>query len=65
MSQALFASDYPHLRRDLAVACRHEVEASPDLSENERQGVLDANGLKLFPRLGSHHCRKFTPSKES
>ena len=40
-------------------ACRHEVEASPDLV---RQGRLDANGLKLFPRLGSHHhCRKFSP----
>jgi len=53
MRQVLFGSDYPYLRRDLAVACRHEVEASPDLTENERQGVLAANALRLFPRLGA------------
>jgi 6-methylsalicylate decarboxylase len=53
MGQVLFGSDYPYLRRDLAVANRHEVEASTDLNENERQGVLAANALRLFPRLAS------------
>lgn len=53
MSQVVFGSDYPYLRRDLAVACRPELEASPDLNETERQGVLATNAVKLFPRLAS------------
>jgi 6-methylsalicylate decarboxylase len=51
MSQVLFGSDYPYLRRDLAVSCRHEVEASPELDNEERTEILAANAIKLFPRL--------------
>jgi predicted TIM-barrel fold metal-dependent hydrolase len=51
MSQVLFGSDYPYLRRDLAVACRHEVETSEELDSAERRAVLADNALKLFPRL--------------
>lgn len=51
MDQVLFGSDFPYLRRDLAVACRHEVETSPELGSEERLGVLSGNALKLFPRL--------------
>jgi hypothetical protein len=36
MSQALFGSDYPYLRRDLAVACRHEVSTGKDGVERLR-----------------------------
>jgi 6-methylsalicylate decarboxylase len=53
MGQVLFGSDYPYLRRDLAVACRCEVQESVAINEDERGGVLAANALKLFPRLGS------------
>ena len=53
MGQVLFGSDYPYLRRDLAVACRREVQESVAINEDERGGVLAANALKLFPRLGS------------
>lgn len=53
MSQVVFGSDYPYLRRDLAVACRHELAANPDLDEKERERVFAANALKLFPRLAS------------
>jgi aminocarboxymuconate-semialdehyde decarboxylase len=28
----LFGSDYPYLRRDLAVCCREHIEASPELT---------------------------------
>jgi 6-methylsalicylate decarboxylase len=28
MGQVLFRTDYPYLRRDLAVACRHDIEMS-------------------------------------
>ena len=51
MGQVLFGSDYPYLRRDLAVSCRGEVEDSEELSADESRAVLADNALKLFPRL--------------
>jgi 6-methylsalicylate decarboxylase len=51
IGQVLFGSDYPYLRRDLAVACRHEVETSTELDSEESRTVLADNALKLFPRL--------------
>jgi 6-methylsalicylate decarboxylase len=53
MGQVLFGSDYPYLRRDLAVACRHEVETSVGLDREESRAVLADNALKLFPRLAA------------
>jgi len=53
MGQVLFGSDYPYLRRDLAVACRHEVETSAELDGEESGAVLAGNALKLFPRLAA------------
>ena len=53
MGQVLFGSDYPYLRRDLAVACRREVETSEALDSAERRAVLAGNALKLFPRLAA------------
>jgi len=51
MGQVLFGTDYPYLRRDLAVACRHEVEASLELDSEESRAVLADTALTLFPRL--------------
>lgn len=53
LGQVLFGSDYPYLRRDLAVACRHKVETSPELNSEESRSVLAGNALKLFPRLAA------------
>ncbi|WP_172174497.1 amidohydrolase family protein [Paraburkholderia elongata] len=53
VDQVLFGSDYPYLRRDLAVACRHEVETSPEFDSEESRAVLAGNALKLFPRLAA------------
>jgi predicted TIM-barrel fold metal-dependent hydrolase len=53
VGQVLFGSDYPYLRRDLAVACRREVQSSPELNEEERRNVLAGNGLTLFPRIAA------------
>jgi predicted TIM-barrel fold metal-dependent hydrolase len=58
MSQVLFGSDYPYLRRDLAVSCRREVETSPELDAKERDAVLAANAIRLFPRLGALALKK-------
>jgi predicted TIM-barrel fold metal-dependent hydrolase len=51
LNQVLFGSDYPYLRRDLAVGCRREVESSTELNVNERRVILAGNALGLFPRL--------------
>jgi predicted TIM-barrel fold metal-dependent hydrolase len=53
MDQVVFGSDYPYLRRDLAVGCRSEVENSPELDNGESRAVLAGNALKLFPRLAA------------
>jgi len=53
MGQVLFGSDYPYLRRDLAVRCRLEVETSAELDHKESRAVLARNALKLFPRLAA------------
>jgi aminocarboxymuconate-semialdehyde decarboxylase len=58
MGQILFGSDYPYLRRDLAVACRGEVETSPELDSEESRAVLADNALKLFPRLSGLRSSK-------
>jgi aminocarboxymuconate-semialdehyde decarboxylase len=53
MDQVLFGSDFPYLRRDLAVSCRSEVEQSPILTGQENRAFLSGNALKLFPRFGA------------
>jgi predicted TIM-barrel fold metal-dependent hydrolase len=55
MGQVLFGTDYPYLRRDLAVSCPHEIRASAELTEDERQRVLVGNAKKLFPRIAARH----------
>ncbi|SMG48986.1 amidohydrolase family protein [Paraburkholderia susongensis] len=56
MDQVLFGSDYPYLRRDLAVACRHDVETNAGLDSEESRAVLAGNALKLFPRLAARRA---------
>lgn len=51
MTQVLFGSDYPYLRRDLAVGCVGEMARTEELTDGERRSVLSENALKLFPRL--------------
>jgi 6-methylsalicylate decarboxylase len=54
MDRVLFGSDYPYLRRDLAVSCRQEVASSSELDANESRAVLSKNALSLFPRFANH-----------
>jgi aminocarboxymuconate-semialdehyde decarboxylase len=53
VDRVLFGSDFPYLRRDLAVNCRVEVEKSAELNGEESAAVLSGNALKLFPRLAT------------
>ena len=60
MGQVLFGSDYPYLRRDLAVSCRSEVESSAELQANEARAVLAGNAFELFPRFAGHAAAQTT-----
>jgi 6-methylsalicylate decarboxylase len=51
MGRVFFGTDYPYLRRDLAVTCRHEVQTSLELDSEESRAILADSALKLFPRL--------------
>jgi 6-methylsalicylate decarboxylase len=53
MGQVLFGTDFPYLRRDLAVQSRVELESTSALTDAERVGVFGMNALRLFPRLGA------------
>ena len=51
MDQVVFGSDYPYLRRDLAVASPRRIAASAELSADERVQVLGGTAARLIPRL--------------
>lgn len=53
IDRVVFGTDYPYLRRDLAVSCREHIQASPELSDGERTAILGATAAKLIPRLAS------------
>jgi 6-methylsalicylate decarboxylase len=51
LDRVAFGSDYPYLRRDLAVACRQHIQADPELTDSERAAILGGTAAKLIPRL--------------
>jgi predicted TIM-barrel fold metal-dependent hydrolase len=51
MDQVLYGTDFPYLRRDLAVQSREDLESTSAVTEAERTAVLGASALTLFPRL--------------
>jgi aminocarboxymuconate-semialdehyde decarboxylase len=53
LDHVVFGTDYPYLRRDLAVSCREQIEASPELTDSERTDILGRAAMKLLLRLAS------------
>ena len=51
LDRVLFGSDFPYLRRDLAVSCAKAIEETAELTADERTGVMSGNAISLFPRL--------------
>jgi predicted TIM-barrel fold metal-dependent hydrolase len=51
MDRVLYGSDYPYLRRDLAVASLEHLRRSAVLKDAERSAVLGESVLSLLPRL--------------
>jgi aminocarboxymuconate-semialdehyde decarboxylase len=51
IEQVVFGSDYPYLRRDLAVASARRITGSGELTANEQLAVLGGSARALLPRL--------------
>jgi len=51
LEQVMCGSDYPYFRRDLAVGCIAALRDTEELAAAEREAVLGANAVKLFPRF--------------
>jgi len=51
ISQVLFGTDFPYLRRDLAVESKQKILQSRALNDSERRAILEGNPSCLFPRL--------------
>jgi len=50
-SQVLYGSDYPYLRRDLAIGSREHLARTTILNDADRTAVLSENALTLLPRI--------------
>ncbi|HEY3673809.1 MAG TPA: amidohydrolase family protein [Acidimicrobiia bacterium] len=51
IDHVLFGTDYPYLRRDLAVSARAHIADSPHLTADEKTAVLGGTALRLLPRF--------------
>jgi aminocarboxymuconate-semialdehyde decarboxylase len=52
IDRVLYGTDYPYLRRDLAVGSRAAIAKTQALTDSERQAVLGGTAAALLPRLG-------------
>jgi 6-methylsalicylate decarboxylase len=53
IDQVLFGTDFPYLRRDLAVNAKQRILESSELNDSEKRAVLGGNATRLFPRFHS------------
>ncbi len=53
ISQVLYGTDFPYLRRDLAVNSKQRILQSSELNDLERRAILGGNASPLCPALPS------------
>ena len=53
IDRVVFGTDFPYLRRDIALRCRQDIEANPDLTTRERTAILGGTAMTLIPRLAA------------
>jgi aminocarboxymuconate-semialdehyde decarboxylase len=53
IEHVLFGTDYPYLRRDLAVNARGHIATTSELTPEEKTAVLGGTAATLIPRLAS------------
>jgi predicted TIM-barrel fold metal-dependent hydrolase len=56
--KVLFGTDFPYLRKDIAVRSKADVANSEELSGKKKKRVLGRNALGLFPRFKSIYREK-------
>jgi predicted TIM-barrel fold metal-dependent hydrolase len=56
--QVLFGTDFPYLRKDLAVISKQRILENLVPSDSEKRSILGNNALRLFPRLSSAELSK-------
>lgn len=62
MDQVLLGTDFPYLRRDLAVGSREQLGRTAVLNDAERTAVLGETALELLPRIASRLARSTSPT---
>jgi predicted TIM-barrel fold metal-dependent hydrolase len=53
ITQVLYGTDFPYIRRDLAIRSKRQILQSSALNDWERRAILGDNASPLFPRLRS------------
>jgi aminocarboxymuconate-semialdehyde decarboxylase len=53
INQVLYGTDFPYLRRDLAVRSKQRILQITELDDLEKRAILGTNSAPLFPRLDS------------
>ena len=51
MDKVAFGTDFPYIRKDLALKGKQRIKTNPDLSPEEKKLVFSDNALELFPRF--------------
>lgn len=49
INQVVYGTDFPYLRRDLAINSKQRILHSPELNDSEKRAVLGGNASGLFP----------------
>jgi 6-methylsalicylate decarboxylase len=53
LNQVLYGTDFPYLRRDLAINSKQRILRSSELIDLERRAILGGNASRLFPAIPS------------
>jgi aminocarboxymuconate-semialdehyde decarboxylase len=53
INQVLYGTDFPYLRRDLAINSRQRISQSSELNDLDKRAILGANASRLFPAIPS------------
>lgn len=52
ITQVVYGTDFPYLRRDLAVNSKQRILQSSELTDSDRYAILGGNASLLFPAIG-------------
>jgi 6-methylsalicylate decarboxylase len=65
IDQVLFGTDFPYLRRDLAIDSKQRISRSIELNDSERRAILGGNASRLFPRLNPNLLNQTSDEADS